>query len=65
MYGQKNRLDKGDAAFVNETESSRPSSHDFRYEKGNYMYHDTYVGGAEFAGEKAVWKEGQAVYAMN
>ena len=53
------------AAFMNETESSRPSSHDFRYEKGNYMYHDTYVGGEEFAGEEAVWKEGQAVYAMN
>ncbi|MCR5652013.1 MAG: DUF5680 domain-containing protein [Lachnospiraceae bacterium] len=29
------------------------------------MYHDTYVGGEEFAGEEAVWKDGQAVYAMN
>ncbi len=53
------------AAFMNETESSRPASHDFRYEKGNYMYHDTYVGGEKFAGEEAVWKNGTAVYAMN
>ena len=53
------------AAFMNETDSTRPSSHDFRYENGEYMYHDTYVGGEEFAGEEAVWKNGIAVYAMN
>jgi transcriptional regulator with XRE-family HTH domain len=53
------------AAFMNEVESSRPASHDFRYENGKYVYHDTYVGGEEFAGEEAIWKEGQAVYAMN
>ena len=53
------------AAFMNEVESSRPASHDFRYEDGKYVYHDTYVGGEEFAGEEAIWKEGQAVYAMN
>ena len=53
------------AAFMNEIDSTRPASHDFRYENGKYMYHDTYVGGEEFAGEEAVWKDGQAVYAMN
>ncbi|MCR5060464.1 MAG: DUF5680 domain-containing protein [Saccharofermentans sp.] len=53
------------AAFMNETDSTRPASHDFRYENGGYMYHDTYVGGEEFAGEEAVWKEGVPVYAMN
>ena len=53
------------AAFMNEAESSRPASHDFRYEKGNYMYHDTYVGGEKFAGEEAIWKDGITVYAMN
>ena len=53
------------AAFKNEIDASRPASHDFRYENGNYIYHDTYVGGEKFAGEEAVWKEGQAVYAMN
>ena len=53
------------AGFMNEVDSTRPASHDFRYEDGDYMYHDTYVGGEEFAGEEAVWKDGQAVYAMN
>ncbi len=53
------------AAFKNEVDATRPASHDFRYESGKYMYHDTYVGGEEFAGEEAVWKNGQAVYAMN
>ena len=53
------------AAFMNETEASRPASHDFRYEKGDWMYHDTYVGGEQFAGEEAVWKNGTTVYAMN
>ena len=53
------------AAFANETESTRLDSHDFRYERGNFVYHDTYVGGEQFAGEEAVWKDSKAVYAMN
>ena len=53
------------AAFKNEAASTRFDSHDFRYEEGPYSYHDTYVGGEQFAGEEAIWKHGQAVYAMN
>ena len=53
------------AAFMNEVDPTRPDSHDFRYENGKYMYHDTYVGGEKFAGGEAVWKDGKAVYAMN
>ena len=53
------------AAFMNEVDPTRPQSHDFRYENGRYMYHDTYVGGEQFAGEEAVWRDGVAVYAMN
>ena len=53
------------AAFQNEVDSTRPQSHDFRYENGRYLYHDTYVGGEQFAGEEAVWHDGTAVYAMN
>ena len=53
------------AAFMNETDSTRLDSHDFRYENGSYTYYDTYVGGEQFAGEEAVWKNGKAVYAMN
>ena len=53
------------AGFSNEHESTRFDSHDFRYEKGNYVYHDTYVGSEQFAGEEAIWKNGKAAYAMN
>lgn len=53
------------AAFMNETDSTRLDSHDYRYERGAYVYHDTYVGGERFAGEEAIWKNGEAVYAMN
>ena len=42
------------AAFMNEVESTRLSSHDFRYTRGNFTYHDTYVGGEQFAGEEAI-----------
>jgi len=53
------------AALMNEVDATRPASHDFRYVNGEYMYHDTYVGGEKFAGEEAIWKDGHAVYAMN
>jgi len=53
------------AGFMNEVDSTRLDSHDFRYEEGAYVYHDTYVGSQQFAGEEAVWKNGEAVYAMN
>ena len=53
------------AAFMNEVDATRPQSHDFRYESGGYLYHDTYVGGERFAGEEAIWRHGASVYAMN
>ncbi len=53
------------AAFMNEVDGTRPQSHDFRYENGDYLYHDTYVGGERFAGEEAIWHHGVPVYAMN
>ena len=53
------------AAYMNEVPSTRLDSHDFRYEEGEWVYHDTYVGGEQFAGEEAVWKAGRAMYAMN
>lgn len=53
------------AGFSNEVSSTRLDSHDFRFEKGEWTYHDTYVGGEQFAGEEAVWKSGKAVWAMN
>ena len=53
------------AGVANECSPTRLDSHDYRYEKDNYIYHDTYVGGEHFAGEEAIWKDGSAVYAMN
>lgn len=53
------------AAFMNETDSTRLDSHDFHYEKGNYTYHDTYVGNEQFAGQEAIWRNRKACYAMN
>lgn len=53
------------AGFMNETSSTRLDSHDYRYEKGDFIYHDTYVGSEQFAGEEAIWKNCKAVYAMN
>lgn len=50
---------------MNETDSSRIDSHDYRYEKVDYVYHGTYVGGEQFAGEEAIWKNKKTVYAMN
>lgn len=40
---------------MNEVDSTRLDSHDYRYEKDGYVYHDTYVGGERFAGEEAIW----------
>lgn len=48
-----------------ETLSSRPSSHDLRYEEGNLLYIDSWLGGEGFAGEEAVWDSGVPVWAMN
>ena len=53
------------AAYMNETDSTRLDSHDFAYSNGPYTYHDTYVGGEQFAGEEAIWHEGKSQYAMN
>jgi len=53
------------AAYMNETDSTRLDSHDFTYSSGPYTYHDTYVGGEQFAGEEAIWYEGKAQYGMN
>jgi len=53
------------AAYMNKAESTRLDSHDFTYSNGSYTYHDTYVGGEQFAGEEAVWYEGKSQWAMN
>lgn len=45
--------------------SSKPNSFDYRYSEGDYTYMDTYLGNERFAGEEAVWKKDNPIYAMN
>ena len=45
--------------------SSRPSSKDLHYAAGDLTYIDTYLGGAQFAGEEALWRDDVPFWAMN
>lgn len=53
------------AVKANEAISSRPNSHDFRFEQNGYLYIDTYLGGDHFSGEEAVWHESKPIWSMN
>ena len=53
------------ASDANLFPSTRVNSKDFRYEKGEYLYHDTYVGGEQFSGQEVIWQNKKAVFAMN
>jgi len=48
-----------------ETAASRPAAHDLRYAEGDWVYLDTYLGTAAFAGEEALWHGGVPFWAMN
>jgi transcriptional regulator with XRE-family HTH domain len=48
-----------------ECSSSRPLSHDYKFEENGLLYIDTYVGGECFSGEEAVWKDNVPIWAMN
>lgn len=53
------------AAKAEECEPTRSNSHDLRYEEGDLLYFDTYLGGECFSGEEAVFQKGIPIYAMN
>ncbi|MBQ7776429.1 MAG: DUF2716 domain-containing protein [Lachnospiraceae bacterium] len=53
------------AAHGAEVASSRVASHDLQYIEDDYMYYDTYLGGAKFSGEEAVWIQDKPVWSMN
>jgi hypothetical protein len=53
------------AGHGDEAEPSRPCSHDLQYAEGEYSYIDTYLGGENFSGEEAVWRQGVPVWSMN
>ena len=52
-----------------ETSPCRPASHDLRYEEktesGLLLYIDTYLGGKNFSGEEALWRDGVPLWSMN
>ena len=48
-----------------ETTPSREKSHDLIYRDGDYMYYDTYLGTGKFAGEEALWIQGDPYWSMN
>lgn len=52
----------GNAAQI---QSSRPNSHDLEYVEGNLRYIDTYLGGEQFIGEEALWKDNIPFWSMN
>jgi len=53
------------AGYANECSPSRTGSHDYCYEKGDYRYYDTWLGGEAFSGEEAIWKNEIPIFAMN
>ena len=52
----------GDGEHVN---PCRLGSHDLRFSDGEWAYHDSYFGGADFIGEEVVYFGDQPVWAMN
>lgn len=50
---------------VKKVASTRADSKDYEYQKGNYLYHDTYFGGTNFIGEEVVYIDNKAYWAMN
>lgn len=46
-------------------DSLRLGSHDYHFEKGGLVYHDTYFGGTKFIGEEIIYKDEQPVWGMN
>lgn len=48
-----------------EVDPTRLASHDLKYQEGEYLYYDTYLGGKNFSGEEGIWIEGVPVWCMN
>lgn len=53
------------ASSGSQVTSCRQGSHDYRYEVGDYMYYDTYLGDESFSGEEALWFQEKPIYSMN
>jgi hypothetical protein len=48
-----------------EAAPSRPGSHDLHYAEGDLLYIDSFLGGAKFGGEEALWRDNAPFWAMN
>ena len=48
-----------------ESNPSRPNSHDLQFVEGDLKYIDTYLGGIRFAGEEAIWEDDVPIWSMN
>lgn len=46
-------------------EPSRPGAKDLTFQRGAYLYRDSYFGGTDFLGQETVWRDGDPVWAMN
>ncbi|MDR3126480.1 MAG: DUF5680 domain-containing protein, partial [Rickettsiales bacterium] len=44
---------------------SRPESKDLRYEKGDFIFHDSYFGGERFIGTEAIYYKTAPVWGMS
>ena len=56
------------ATYVGDGEHTAPcrtGSHDLRFTEGEWSYHDSYFGGADFIGEEVVYLAEKPVWAMN
>ncbi|MCL2752996.1 MAG: DUF5680 domain-containing protein [Defluviitaleaceae bacterium] len=53
------------AADRTKFETSRPNSNDIQYVEGNLKYIDTFLGGASFSGQEALWKNDIPFWSMN
>jgi hypothetical protein len=49
----------------NESDASRPNSHDLLYCEGDMKYIDTYLGSRSFVGEEALWLNDTPFWSMN
>jgi hypothetical protein len=48
-----------------ESPASRSASHDLQFRAGDFLYLDSYFGGADFIGEEVVYYKDAPVWAMN
>lgn len=53
------------AARAAECAPCRLGSHDYRWQEGDFLYIDSWLGGERFAGEEAVWQADRSIWAMN